>query len=130
MSGTNIYSSFQGLSPSYFYKNFITREKQSEDEQPVLNCLFDRNKPFHLELKRMVDMYYNSLFTNYFHCFPLLPPDLPKNLIFLSNMYLEHSENTISVEELEYAIAEFLQFQNVLSMIKQLERKSIWTTGR
>lgn len=120
MSGTNIYSSFQGLSRSYFYKNFITREKQSEDEQPVLNCLFDRNKPFHLELKRMVDMYYNSLFTNYFHCFPLLPPDLPKNLIFLSNMYLEHSENAISVEELEYAIAEFLQFQNVLSMIKQL----------
>ena len=39
-----------------FPRVFITREKQSEDEQPVLNCLFDRNKPFHLELKRMVDM--------------------------------------------------------------------------
>ena len=120
MSGTNIYTSIKGLSRSYFYSNFITREKQSGEAQPVLNCLFDMDKPFHLELKRMVDMFYNSLFTNYFRCFALLPPDLPEEMVYLSKMYLEHSQNSIAEEELEYAITEFVSFENILPLLETM----------
>ena len=125
MAGTNIYTSIKGLSRSYFYSSFITREKQGEDDQPVLNCIFDKDKPFQLELKRMVDMFYNSLFTNYFHCFALLPSDMPPELVFLSKMYLEPSQNTIAEAELEYAISEFINFENeeVMNQIDGMEQE-------
>lgn len=120
MSGTNIYTSIKGLSRSYFYSNFITREKQGEDDQPVLNCIFDKDKPFQLELKRMVDMFFNSLFTNCFHCFALLPSDMPPELVFLSKMYLESSQNTIAEAELKYAISEFINYENE-SIMNQID---------
>ena len=144
MTGTNIYTSIKGLSRSYFYSSFITREKENKDEQPVLNCLFDKDKPFHMELKRMVDMFYNSLFTNYFRCFALLPPDLPVEMVYLSKMYLEHSQNTIAEAELEYALSEFIGFEPIhkaiatlgeeiyldnwdIQMVQKLRRTRAWT---
>lgn len=120
MSGTNVFSNMKGLSRSYFYRNFIVREESANSPKPTLNCLFDRDKPFHLELKRMVDFFYNSLFTNYFNCWPLIPVNIPSNLTFLSQSYLKHYENNVDVEELEYALSEFMSYQKVLSAYGQL----------
>lgn len=120
MSGTNTFNNLKGLSRSYFYRNFIVREESASSPKPVLNCLFDRDKPFHVELKRMVDFYYNSLFTNYFNCWPLTPVNLPSNLTFLSQLYLKHHDNDVAVEELEYALSEFLSYQNVLNLFCNL----------
>ena len=39
--------------------------KSENHPDPVLNCIFDENKPFHRELKKMIDVYYNSIFTNF-----------------------------------------------------------------
>lgn len=120
MNGTNIYRSMIGLSRSYFYKSFIVREKERDDEQPTLNCLFDDDKPFHAELKRMVDIFYNSIFTNYFKCYAMLPLNLPTKLNFLSRYYLNHSEQSLSEKELEFALTEFVLYQEILSKINEL----------
>lgn len=120
MTGTNIYTSIKGLSRSYFYQNFIVREKDGDNDQPTLNCLFDKDKPFHVELKRMVDTFYNSIFVNYFKCYAMLPVNMPPELTFLSSYYLDHPQQSLSVEELEYAITEFVVYQDVLSKIKDL----------
>ena len=120
IAGTNIYKSIKGLSRSYFYQNFIVREEGSGSPQPTLNCLFDNGKPFHLELKRIVDIYYNSLFTNYFHCQALLPLDMPTELTFLSQIYLHHSSNNVEETELEYAFSEMLAYQDFMGDLEQL----------
>lgn len=120
MSGTNVYHSMTGLSRSYFYRNFIVREESTYSQKPTLNCLFDKDKPFHIELKRMVDFFYNSLFTNYFNCWPIIPSNLPSNLTFLSQLYLKRYDNNVAVEELEYALTEFMTYQNVLNEFEKL----------
>lgn len=120
MSGTNMFNNLKGLSRSYFYKSFIVREESTTSPKPVLNCLFDRDKPFHVELKRMVDFYYNALFANYFNCWPLTPVNLPSNLTFLSQLYLKKHDNDLAVEELEYALSEFMAYQNVLNLFDSL----------
>lgn len=143
MNGTNIYASMKGLSRSYFYKNFIVREKERDEEQPTLNCLFDEAKPFHVELKRIVDIFYNSTFANYFKCYAMLPLDLPNELNFLSRYYLKHSEQSLSEKELEYALTEFILYQEIfpelvkigkeiylnnwtLEMVCNLRKKEAW----
>ena len=120
MTGTNIYKSIKGLSRSYFYKNFIVRDEGPGSPQPTLNCLFDNGKPFHLELKRIVDIYYNSLFTNYFKCLALLPQDMPTELTFLSQLYLNHPSNNVEETELEYALSEILTYQDFLDDLEAL----------
>ena len=117
MTGTNIYQSMKGLSRSYFYKSFIVREKSKASPQPTLNCLFDKEKPFHYELKRMVDMFYNSIFTNYFNCRAMIPSDMPIEMTFLSQRYLKHSTNDVEEEEIEYALSEFFAYQDILESI-------------
>ena len=120
MTGTNIYQSMKGLSRSYFYKSFIVREKSKASPQPTLNCLFDKEKPFHYELKRMVDMFYNSIFTNYFNCRAIIPSDMPIEMTFLSQRYLKHSTNDVEEEEIEYALSEFLAYQDILESVSGL----------
>lgn len=120
MSGTNVHNNIKGLSRSYFYRNFIVREESASSPKPTLNCLFDKGKPFHLELKRMVDFYYNSLFTNYFQCWPLIPVNVPSNLTFLSQLYLKQYDYNVDVEEVEYALSEFMTYQTVLNQVAQL----------
>lgn len=120
MNGTNIYASMKGLSRSYFYKNFIVREKERDDEQPTLNCLFDEVKPFHVELKRIVDIFYNSIFSNYFKCYAMLPLNLPNELNFLSRYYLKHSEQSLSEKELEFALTEFMLYQEIFPEVGKI----------
>ena len=108
LTGSNVYDAMTGLSRSYFYGNFIVR-KEEGDLKPVLNCLFDTNKPFHRELKSIVDVFYNSLFTNYFQCREMLPLDEPPTNSFLNQLYLAHGKRQVSEQELEYAISEFLE---------------------
>lgn len=122
MNGTNIYTGLKGLTRSFFYKRFIVcEETEDKNLQPALNCIFDRDKPFHVELKRMVDIFYNSLFTNYFNCAPILPVDFPPKLFFLSGLYIESSQTAVTVEEIEYALSEFNEYQNVLNILESFK---------
>lgn len=63
--GTGRRSDVKGYSRSAFYRNFVVVDKSENHPDPVLNCIFDENKPFHRELKKMIDVYYNSIFTNF-----------------------------------------------------------------
>lgn len=112
-TGSNVFESMRGLSRSYFYRNFIVRKKDDDPSQPaaskpVVNCLFDDNKPFCRQLKRIVDTFYNSLFTNYFGCRPMFPSDTEPQDLFLNEVYLSHGTTEVSFPELEYALAEFI----------------------
>lgn len=109
-TGSNVYESIRGLSRSYLYQNFIVRTKGEGRvaSQPVLNCLFDENKPFCRELKTLVDTFYNSLFTNYFSCRAMLPNDTGPEDLFVSERYLDHGEAEVTADELAYALSEFL----------------------
>lgn len=120
MTGTNIYKSIKGLSRSYFYKNFVVREEEAGAPHPVLDCLFDSGKPFHFELKRIVDTFYNSLFTNYFKCQALLPTDAPMEQAFLSQFYLNHPTNSVEERELEYALSEIIAYHDFMSCLEGL----------
>ena len=74
--GTGRRSDVKGYSRSAFYRNFVVVDKSEDHLDPVLNCIFDEKKPFHRELKKMIDVYYNSIFTNFFNCAALIPSDI------------------------------------------------------
>ena len=86
--GTGHRSKVEGYSRSSFYKSFVVAEKSKEHSDPVLNCIFDVDKPFHEELKKIIDVYYNSIFTNYFNCAALIPSNIRPEDTFIHQLYL------------------------------------------
>lgn len=120
ISGTGRRAKIDGYSRSNFYKNFIVGKKSSEDADPVLNCIFDSEKPFHQELKKIVDVYYNSMLASFFNCTALIPSDIRPEDTFIYQLYLDHGVKEVGPDELEYAFSEFFQEEAVLKSIKEI----------
>lgn len=118
--GTGHRSKVEGYSRSSFYKSFVVVEKSAEHPDPVLNCVFDINKPFHEELKKIIDVYYNSIFTNYFSCAALIPSNIRPEDTFIHQLYLKHGMKEVGPDELEYAFSEFFKNENILQKIKEI----------
>lgn len=114
MNGTGKGGSVDGYFRSLFYRNYIVKE---EGEDPIDQCLIDPDKPFAHELKRLVDIYYNSIFINSFQCDALTPYDTKAENTYLNRLYLKHGEKEVSIEELEYAFAEFFSDCEILDEI-------------
>jgi hypothetical protein len=106
MNGTGKPTEVSGYSRSAFYRDYVVKDAGSVDADPVLNCVFDPKKPFHRELKKLIDIRYNSIFANYFGCQAFLPADTPPEDTYLNNLYLRHGGQCVSLEELEYAFSE------------------------
>lgn len=118
--GTGHRSKVEGYSRSSFYKSFIVTEKSNDHPYPVLNCIFDHDKPFHEELKKIIDVYYNSIFTNYFNCAALIPSDIRPEDTFIHQLYLKHGTKEVGPDELEYAFSEFFKNESILQTIREI----------
>ena len=120
MNGTQSQDKVDDYSRSVFYRNYIVKANEEASLNPVYACLFDPNKPFHHELKKLIDIYYNSIFTRTLQCDALLPDDvLPENY-YLHSLYLDNGEKEVSIEELEYAFSEFFDNCEILDEITAL----------
>lgn len=118
--GTGRRSDVKGYSRSAFYRNFVVVDKSEDHPDPVLNCIFDEKKPFHRELKKMIDVYYNSIFTNFFNCAALIPSDIRPEDTFIHQLYLTHGLKEVSPDELEYAFSEFFGNEAILDKIGEI----------
>lgn len=119
ITGTGNRSRVTGFSRSGFYRNFIVREKSEDCPDPVLDCVFDEEKPFYGQLKKIIDVYYNSIFTNYFNCSALLPNIRPEDT-YIHKVYLKHGIKEVGADELEYAFSEFFKNENLLERIRDI----------
>ena len=117
--GTGHRSEVRGFTRTDFYKNFVVIQESSNHPAPVLNCNYDPDKPFHEVLKKIIDIYYNSLFANHFNCSALIPNDISPEDTFIHQMYLNHGIKEVSPDELEYAFSEFFQNETILDKIKE-----------
>ena len=112
-------SGSNGFSRSAFYSNFVVKGRSDDCPEPVLDCIFDEEKPFCLQLKKMIDIYYNSIFTNYFNCSALLPPDIKPSETYVYQAYLKHGLKEVGTDELEYAFSEFFRDEKMLDLIRK-----------
>lgn len=119
ITGTGHRTDVKGYSRSAFYKNFIVME--DSEKNAVLNCIFDRSKPFFRQLKKMIDVYYNSIFTNYFNCWALLPNNMKPEDTFIHQLYLNHGAKEVGPDELKYAFSEFFANDEILTLIHSVE---------
>ncbi len=120
MNGTQAQDKVDDYSRSLFYQNYIVKRSSEEDENPVYMCLFDPGKPFHHELKRLIDIYYNSIFCNTLQCNALLPDDIRPENFCLHSLYLKTGEKEVSIEELQYAFSEFFGNCEILDEIEAI----------
>lgn len=118
--GTGHRSKVEGYSRSSFYKNFVVAESSKTHSDPVLNCVFDKNKPFHVELKKIIDVYYNSMFSNYFNCSALIPSNIRPEDTFIHQLYLKHGIKEVGPDELEYAFSELFKNDGIIRRIKEI----------
>ncbi len=118
-SGTGQRPAAKGFSRSAFYRNFVVKERSDSCPEPVLDCIFDEKKPFYLQLKKMIDIYYNSVFTGYFNCSALLPPDMKPSESYVYQAYMKHGLKEVGTDELEYAFSEFFRDNKTLELIKK-----------
>mgnify|MGYP003293073348 CR=1 FL=1 len=125
--GTGYRTKLKGYSRSSFYKNFIVLDKNKDGKDSVLNCLFDTNKPFYIQLKKMIDVYYNSIFTNYFRCTAFLPSDAKPEDTFINQLYLNHGKKEVSADELKYAFSIFFEDTSIFNVLKNLEKDFLIT---
>ncbi len=120
MNGTTAQDKVDDYSRSAFYRNYIVKDHDENGLNPVYSCLFDPNKPFNHELKRLIDIFYNSIFSNTLQCHGLLPDDVrPKNC-YLHHLYLDAGEKEVSIEELQYAFSEFFDNCDILDEIQAI----------
>lgn len=120
MNGTQAQDKVDDYSRSLFYQNYIVKNGSEGGEDPVYMCLFDPNKPFHHELKRLIDIYYNSIFCNTLQCDALLPDDIHPENYYLNSLYLNTGEKEVSIEELQYAFSEFFGNCEILDEIEAI----------
>ena len=120
MNGTRSQDKVDDYSRTVFYRNYIVRNPEEGGPDPVHMCLFDPTKPFHHELKRLVDIYYNSIFSNTLQCDGLLPDDIRPENYYLHSLYLDSGEKEVSIEELQYAFSEFFGNCDVLDEIEAI----------
>lgn len=123
MNGVGQETNISGYSRSSFYKSYVVKEKNECKRDPVRNCLVDENKPFAFQLKKIVDVYYNSIFSNYFKCWALFPKDTNPEDSFIHQMYLTHGDKEVSLEELEYAFSEFFEYNNIGMWVQRIGEK-------
>ena len=120
MNGTQSQDKVDDYSRSLFYRNYIVKNPEEGGPDPVHMCLFDPMKPFHHELKRLIDIYYNSIFPNTLQCDGLLPDDIRPENAYLHSLYLDTGEKEVSIEELQYAFSEFFDHCDVLDEIEAI----------
>ena len=68
----------------------------------------------------MIDVYYNSIFTNFFNCAALIPSDIRPEDTFIHQLYLTHGLKEVSPDELEYAFSEFFGNEAILDKIGEI----------
>ena len=120
MNGTKAQDTVDDYSRSAFYKNYIVKDHDESGLDPVHTCLFDPNKPFSHELKRLIDIFYNSVFSNTLQCNGLLPDDIRPDNYYLHSLYLNSGEKEVSIEELQYAFSEFFGNCEILDEIQAI----------
>ncbi len=120
MNGTKAQDTVDDYSRSAFYKNYIVKDHDESGLDPVHTCLFDPNKPFSHELKRLIDIFYNSVFSNTLQCNGLLPDDIRPDNYYLHSLYLNSGEKEVSIEELQYAFSEFFDNCEILDEIQAI----------
>ena len=120
MNGTRAQETVDDYSRSLFYQNYIVKNRKVNGNDPVFTCLFDPDKPFHHELKRLIDIYYNSIFCNTLQCDGLLPDDIRPENFYLNSLYLDSGEKEVSIEELQYAFSEFFSNCEILDEITDI----------
>lgn len=106
-----------GYSRSSFYRDFVVGSCEDGEDYAVLNCIFDVRKPFHMQLKKLIDVFYNSIFANSFTCTALIPTANPEDT-FIHNLYLKHGSKEVTLEELEYAFSDFMKNESLLKMME------------
>ena len=120
MNGTQAQDKVDDYSRTVFYKNYVVKGADAEGRDPVFKCLYDQGKPFHHELKRLIDIYYNSIFPNTLQCDALLPDDVAPENYYLHTLYLDMGQKEVSIEELEYAFSEFFSNCEILDEIEAI----------
>lgn len=68
----------------------------------------------------MIDVYYNSIFTNFFNCAALIPSDIRPEDTFIHQLYLTHGLKEVSPDELEYAFSELFGNEAILDKIGEI----------
>lgn len=106
-----------GYSRSSFYRDFVVGSCEQGEDYAVLNCIFDEKKPFHMQLKKLIDVFYNSVFANSFACTALIPTADPEDT-FIHHLYLKHGSKEVTLEELEYAFSDFMKNESLLKMME------------
>lgn len=122
ITGTGNRSVVKGYSRSSFYKDFVVAQKSEKGISTTLNCIFDTAKPFHEPLKKIIDIFYNSIFVRYFECNPLIPNIKPEDT-YIHQLYLPHGGKEVSPDELEYAFSDFLSNEKILDRIADIGEK-------
>lgn len=117
--GTGHRTEVKGYSRSSFYKNFVVAEKSLEHSDPILDCILDPQKPFSQELKKLIDVFYNSMFTRFFQCSAMIPDIRPEDT-YIYQLYLPHGGKEVDPGELEYAFSEFFKNKDILLLIQEL----------
>ena len=120
MNGTRSQDKVDDYSRSHFYQNYIVKDFRVNGLDPVYTCLFDDNKPFRHELKRLIDIFYNSIFCNTLQCEGLLPDDIKPENFYLHSLYMKSGEKEVSIEELQYAFSEFFANCEILDEISDI----------
>lgn len=116
---------------SGFYRDFVV--DNAYEGNAVLDCIFDQSKEFHLELKKIIDIYYNSIFINLLHCNLQIPMNTSPKDIFIYQHFLHHGNKELDPDELEYAFVDFFDNTNVLSTIKKIGNRfnyDYWTLNK
>lgn len=120
MNGTTAQDKVDDYSRTLFYRNYIVKSHDERGLNSVYSCLFDPTKPFCHELKRLIDIYYNSVFSNTLQCQGLLPEDVRPENCYLHSLYLNTGDKEVSIEELQYAFSEFFGNCEILDEIEAI----------
>lgn len=120
MNGTQAQDKVDDYSRSLFYSNYIVQREDGYDEDAVFSCKFDPQKPFHHELKRLIDIYYNSIFGHTLQCDSLLPDDIRPENYFLHSLFISSGEKEVSIDELQYAFSEFFGNCEIMDEIETI----------
>ncbi len=120
MNGTQAQDKVDDYSRSLFYRNYIVKNDGSDPEGSVYRCLYDKKKPYTRQLKRLIDIYYNSALCNNLQCGGLLPGDTRPENLYLHSLYLSSGDKEVSIEELQYAFSEFFLNCSILDEIENI----------
>lgn len=102
-----------------FYLDFVVQEGTQ-----VSDGIFDKQKPFAIELKKIIDLKYNCNFADVCQCQLREPPDsLHRISLMENNTHMVMYQSEMKFEDLTFAISEFeVHFPNTKIILPKLEK--------